>query len=129
MTQSNNSAPRVLYVEDDANLRYTLCKMLEFLGYQVNSAENGRDGVEKAKSWQPDVILMDIRMPVMDGIEAIGVLRSDPDTAGIPIFMLSAFTDAKTRQACEAADGFFTKPPNMQKIDVTIRKILNSKGG
>lgn len=125
MTPSTNSAPRVLYVEDDGSLRYTLCKMLEFFGYEVDSAENGREGVDKAKSWRPDVILLDIRMPVMDGIQALKALRADPQTAGIPVFMLSAYTDAKTRQACEAANGFFTKPPNVQKIDTTIRKVLN----
>lgn len=124
MTQNHPRNTRILYVEDDSNLRYTLCKMLEYFGYEVESAENGKLGVEKALNWHPDVILLDIRMPVMDGVEALNLLRSNPQTADTPVFMLSAYTDAKTRKACQDADGFFTKPPNVQKIDATVKRIL-----
>ncbi len=124
MTLDGTVLARVLYVEDDANLRYTLGKMLEYLDYKVECAVNGKAGVEKAESWNPDVILLDIRMPVMDGIEALQTIRNNPATAKIPIFMLSAFTDAKTRRACQQADGFFSKPPNYQRIDSAIKKVL-----
>lgn len=127
MTSSDPAPIRVLYVEDDENLQYTLSRMLQHFGYEIETASNGKEGVEKAEQWQPDVILMDIRMPVMDGIEAIKVLRANPKTAAIPIFMLSAYTDAKTRRACQDADAFFSKPPNIERIDAKIRKTLNKE--
>jgi CheY-like chemotaxis protein len=104
--------------------------MLEILGYDVACADNGQTGVEKAESWQPDIILMDIRMPVMTGIEATRVLRSRPATENIPVFILSAYTDAKTRNACNevGVNGFFTKPPDIRKIDAAIKRVLNITG-
>jgi CheY-like chemotaxis protein len=117
---------RVLYVEDDKTLQSFLVQMLEILGYEVAWADNGRQGVEKAESWRPDIILMDLRMPIMSGDQAIQVLRSKPSTAKIPIFVLSAFTDAKTRNLCKqvGADKFFTKPPDLRQIDADIKKQL-----
>ncbi|HRV92151.1 MAG TPA: response regulator [Anaerolineae bacterium] len=118
--------PRVLYVEDEKDLRDPISQMLEFLGYEVDCAVNGAEGVEKAESWQPDFILMDIRMPKIDGFEATRRLRSNPVTNKIPIFILSAYDDAKTRASCRevGADGFFSKPADIEKIDATIRRTL-----
>jgi CheY-like chemotaxis protein len=120
---------RVLYVEDDKTLQSFLVQMLELLGYEVAWADNGRQGVEKAESWQPDIILMDLRMPVMSGDQAIQVLRSQSSTAKIPIFVLSAFTDAKTRNLCKqvGADKFFTKPPDLRQIDADIKEQLSMR--
>jgi CheY-like chemotaxis protein len=126
MTRNTASPIRILYVEDDKTLQLSLAQMLEILGYEVVCADNGKQGVEKAESWQPDIILMDMRMPVMTGDQAIQVLRSKPDTAQIPIFVLSAFTDAKTRDLCRqvGATKFMTKPPDIRKIDADIKELL-----
>jgi CheY-like chemotaxis protein len=127
MTDEPAPTVRVLYVEDDQNLRYPISELLKLKGYEVETADNGKLGVEKAESWQPDFILMDLRMPVMDGFEAMRVLRSNPDTKEIPIYVLSAYTDVKTRtSATEAgADGFIAKPPDVDRIDAIIRKTLD----
>jgi CheY-like chemotaxis protein len=102
--------------------------MLEILGYEVVCANNGQLGVEKAETWLPDIILMDKRMPVMSGDQAIQVLRSKPTTEKIPNFVLSAFSDAKTRELCKqvGADKFFTKPPDIYKIDAEIKNLLRN---
>jgi CheY-like chemotaxis protein len=124
----NTSLPiRVLYVEDDKTLQLSLAQMLQILGYEVACADNGKQGVEKAESWLPDIILMDMRMPIMTGDQAIQILRSKPNTAKIPIFVLSAFTDAKTRDLCRqvGANKFITKPPDIYKIDADIKEHLN----
>ena len=123
---TGNATVRVLYVEDDQNLRYPISELLKLMGYEVETADNGKLGVEKAESWQPDFILMDLRMPVMDGWEAMRVLRSKPNTKETPIYVLSAYTDVKTRaSATEAgADGFIAKPPDVDRIDAIIRKTL-----
>jgi CheY-like chemotaxis protein len=129
MTSNLTDSIRVLYVEDDKTLQSSLSQMLEILGYEVACADNGKQGVEKAESWQPDIILMDMRMPVMSGDQAILVLRSRPATSQIPIFVLSAFTDAKTRDLCKqvGATKFFTKPPDVRKIDADIKELINHK--
>jgi two-component system, cell cycle response regulator DivK len=129
MTSNSANSIRVLYVEDDKTLQSSLSQMLQILGYEVTCADNGKQGVEKAENWLPDIILMDMRMPVMSGDQAIQVLRSKPTTANIPIFVLSAFTDAKTRELCKqvGADKFFTKPPDIRKIDVHIKELINQK--
>ncbi|MCG3210916.1 MAG: Regulatory protein AtoC [Anaerolineae bacterium] len=122
------SKPRVLYVEDEADLRQLLSTMFELMGYHVQCADNGQTGTEQAKIWQPDVILMDLRMPVMSGSEAIKIIRSDPHTAHIPIFVLSAYTDAKTREECRqvGATRFFTKPISVAQINEAILETLQS---
>jgi len=106
---ADNASTRVLYIEDDKNLQFSIAQMLRILGYEVTCADNGREGVEKAVSWKPDVILTDVRMPFMNGDEVIRVLRGKPDMAKTPIFVLSAYTDAKTRTSCKeaGADKFY----------------------
>ena len=127
MARSTTLPIRVLYVEDDKTLQLSLAQMLQILGYEVACADNGKQGVEKAESWLPDIILMDMRMPIMTGDQAIQLLRSKPNTAKIPIFVLSAFTDAKTRDLCRqvGANKFITKPPDIYKIDADIKDQLN----
>lgn len=117
---------RLLLVEDESAIREAYSELFRLRGYEVEGAEDGADGVAKAQSWQPDVILMDIRMPVMNGIEAIRVLRDQPHTADLLIFALTAHTDEKTCAAAEAAgaDGIFAKPPDLKLIDNTVREIL-----
>ena len=126
MTGPNTNSIRVLYVEDDKSLQLTISQMLKILGYVVVCADNGQAGLEKAASWQPDIILMDIRMPVMSGDEAVRLLRAKPDTAQIPVFIVSAYSDAKTRNLCKqvGATRFFTKPIDVRKVDVAIKEAL-----
>ena len=129
MTQEIKNPIRVLYIEDEKTLQDVISQMLKFLGYEVACANNGKHGVELAKSWKPDLILTDLRMPIMDGPEAIRTLRHDSDTMDIPIFVLSAYSDSKTRDTCRqaGADEFFTKPPDIEKIDVAIKKTVTKK--
>lgn len=129
MSKITDQAARILYVEDEKDVREVVSEFLAILGYEVLCAENGKLGVERAENWQPDFILMDVRMPVMSGIEAIRILRSKPNTAKIPIFTLTAHTDAKTLATCEeaGADGSFAKPPNFAQIDSTIKDTLEQR--
>jgi CheY-like chemotaxis protein len=123
----NTSIIRLLYIEDDQNLQLSISQMLKHLGYEVACANNGQEGVEKAESWKPDIILTDVRMPFMNGDEVTRVLRGKPDTAKTPIFVLSAYTDAKTRNLCyeAGADKFYAKPPDIFQIDADIKLTLN----
>lgn len=117
---------RVVYVEDDKDISFPISQILTMLGYEVICANNGRQGVEAAERWNPDIILMDLRMPVMDGPTAIRSLRNNPATSAIPIFVLSAYSDAKTRDLCKqiGADKFMSKPIDVDKVDAAIKEFL-----
>jgi sigma-B regulation protein RsbU (phosphoserine phosphatase) len=126
---TGNTSTRVLYIEDDKSLQVSISQILKVLGYEVTCADNGKEGIEKAESWEPDVILTDVRMPLMNGDEVIRTLRRKPDFAKIPIFVLSAYTDAKMRRLCKeaGADKFYAKPPDVRKIAADIQEALDSK--
>lgn len=125
--ETDRNRVRVLYVEDDHDIRGPISEILAILGYQVMCADNGKQGVEAAESWKPDIILMDLHMPVMDGLEAIRILRSEPATSAIPIFVLTAYGDAKNRKLCKEAgiEKFFVKPIDVKAVDTAIKEILN----
>jgi len=96
-------------------------------GYEIDVACNGEEGVEKAREWHPDVVLMDIRMPGrIDGVAAIRELRNDPDTADIPIIVISAWGSAKHKeQALEAGtNAYFTKPVPIDNLIEAINRYL-----
>lgn len=118
----------ILYVEDHLAQRDIMVQLLELSGYEVESADDGVDGVELAHSWNPDIILMDLRMPRMDGFEAIEVLRSDPTTAEIPIIAISAWASAKHKErAIDAgADEHFTKPVDLSQLLQTVNRYLSA---
>ena len=118
---------KILYIEDHPAQRDIMAQMLELSGYEVAVASDGVEGVDKARSWSPDLILMDLRMPRMDGFEAIRELRKNPHTVGIPIIAISAWASAKHKErAMDAgADEHFTKPVDLSRLLETIEGFLN----
>jgi CheY-like chemotaxis protein len=118
---------KVLYVEDHEAQRDIMVQMLELYGYEVDVACSGEDGLERARQWRPDVVLMDLRMPGrIDGLAAIRRLRSEPETAGIPIIVVSAWGSAKSRERAmrAGADAHFTKPVVMGELIAAINRRL-----
>jgi CheY-like chemotaxis protein len=85
--------PLILVVDDEASFREIFSMKLKAAGYRVETAENGMQGVEKAKSLTPNLVLMDINMPVMDGATAVLKLRDDPATKGIKVAFLTNLGD------------------------------------
>ena len=121
---------KVLYVEDNDDNVYMLKMRLELLGdFEVVTAENGERGCEMAVTERPDIILMDLQMPVMDGWEAARQLKSMPETSDIPIVGLSAHALAGERDKALAAgcDEFDTKPIEFERLVATIRRICEMK--
>jgi CheY-like chemotaxis protein len=118
---------RILYVEDNDDNVYMLKMRLELLdGFEVLVAEDGEVGCAKAIAEKPDVILMDLDLPVVDGWEAARRLKSDPSTRDIPIIALTAHAMSGSREKALAAgcDDFDTKPVDfdrlMSKIDLVL---------
>lgn len=123
------SKGRILVVEDNMD-NYELVRfILERAGYDVFLAVNGRDGVDAARLQQPDLILMDLGMPEMDGWSAAEKIKSDPATRLIPLYALSAYTlPSDRKRALDAGcDGYLTKPIHMQSFLDAINKVFQAK--
>jgi CheY-like chemotaxis protein len=118
---------RLLYVEDNDDNVYMLKMRLELLdGFEVLVANDGEQGCAVALTERPDLILMDLEMPGVDGWEATRRLKADPQTRDIPVIALSAHALAGTREKALAAgcDDFDTKPINFDRLVVTIERLL-----
>jgi CheY-like chemotaxis protein len=119
---------KILYVEDNEDNVYMLTQRLTRRGYEVIVAENGEQGIEMATAEQPNIILLDLSLPVLDGWEASRRLKRSPETKSIPIIALSAHVLEGEREKALAAgcDDFDTKPVNfgrlITKIDALIGK-------
>jgi len=121
---------KVLYVEDNDDNVFMLKMRLELLGdFEVLTAEDGERGCAMAVSEHPDIILMDLEMPVMDGWEATRRLKSNPQTRDIPIIALSAHALAGERKKALAAgcNEYDTKPIDFDRLVSTVRGILASR--
>lgn len=120
---------KVLYIEDHPAQRDILAQMLELNGFEVSVASDGVEGVEKTRAWLPDLILMDLRMPRMDGFEAIKIIRSEEETAHIPIIAISAWASAKHKERALAAGAneHFTKPVDLNRLLTTIGRYLKDE--
>jgi two-component system, cell cycle response regulator DivK len=103
---------RILVVEDQEDLRGILRDLLGGSGYGVVEAVNGQDGVEKARSERPDLILMDIQLPILDGYEATRQIKADPNLVATPIIAVSSFAmkGDEARARASGCDGYVTKP-------------------
>jgi CheY-like chemotaxis protein len=121
--------PTILIVEDNELNRDMLSRRLERRGYDTLVAIDGEQGLEVARRIQPNLILMDMSLPVLDGWEATKRLKSAPETAAIPIVALTAHAMSGDRErALEAGcDEYDTKPVEFPRLVLKIEALLNSK--
>lgn len=121
---------RILYVEDNEDNIYVIKNRLGRAGYTVLIATDGEQGVNMAAAERPDLILMDLRLPVLDGWEATRRIKAQPDTRGIPIIALTAHAMTGDREkALEAGcDDFDTKPVELPRLLEKVRALLPKKG-
>jgi CheY-like chemotaxis protein len=118
---------KVLYIEDNDDNVYMLKLRLELLDeFEVLTAEDGEKGCEMAAAERPDIVLMDLEMPGIDGWEATRRLKSNPDTRDIPVIALSAHALAGSREKALAAgcDEYDTKPIEFDRLVATMRRVL-----
>lgn len=117
---------RILYVEDTEVIRDTISSLLEANGYKVALAKNGQEGLEMVAQWKPHVVLMDLRMPGMDGYQAVEALKTNLETKHIPVIVISAWSgkSERTRAKLAGANEFFAKPPDLGKLINTIEKLI-----
>ena len=124
MDDPASTAQTLLLVEDNEDNRIIYCTVLRHLGYIVLEAQDGVQAVELARSAQPDLILMDISIPRMDGWEATRVLRGDPRTSAIPIIALTAhaLADDRARASQVGFTSYLAKPIEPRVVVAEIRR-------
>lgn len=113
---------RILLVEDNIDNRDMLTRRLKKRGYVVTFAEDGAEAVERTRAERPDLVLMDLSLPVMDGWEATRRIKADPALASIPIITLTAHAMAGDREKAIAAgaDDYDTKPVDIDRLGEKI---------
>ncbi|MBI4522427.1 MAG: response regulator [Deltaproteobacteria bacterium] len=118
---------RILIVEDNPDVIEMIRMMLEGLGYAVNMARNGREGVEMASQERPDLIVMDILMPIMDGFEAISRIKKNPRTRTIPILAATALPGDRERSLANGCDGYVNKPFTRGQLKAAIDALFSKQ--
>jgi two-component system cell cycle response regulator DivK len=124
--QGRGMAKRILIAEDDPDNRFIVVKVLTLAGYETLEAADGRSALALARRERPDLIMMDLSMPGMDGWEASRRLKADPRTADIPIIALTAFAlrgdEERARDA--GCDGYLSKPCRSGTIRDAVARFL-----
>lgn len=109
---------RVVYIEDDENNAYMLARRLRRIGFDVSTASDGAVGLELVRALRPDLVLMDLGLPSLDGWEVTRRIKADSDLAGIPVIAVSSHAMQGHREAALAAgcDDYDTKPIDFQRL-------------
>lgn len=120
--------PKILLVEDNEMNRDMLSRRLNRNGFEVIVAVNGQEGVDLASSAKPDLILMDMSLPVLDGWEATRLVKANPETARVPVIALTAHAMAQDKEKALAAgcDEFDTKPVELPRLLEKINSLLRA---
>jgi CheY-like chemotaxis protein len=123
-------AETILIVEDSALNRKLVTTILQFYGYNLLIAMDGEDAIEIATREQPDLILMDMQLPKISGYDATQTLKSQPETADIPIVALTAHAmeDERERAMTARCDGYITKPIDTRAFPGLVRQYLDLRG-
>ena len=118
----------VLVVEDDSELRDMVCLMLKYKGFEVKGAEDGIDGLDVLSSWHPDLIVLDVMMPRMDGLTMCRQVRQVPETADLPIIMISGRTQGQVVKEglAAGANKYMLKPMSLDALMQNIQELLPS---
>ena len=129
--KNSTHKPRVLLVDDYPDAREMYGEYLEYSGFEIMQASNGVEALQRAIDGAPDLILMDLSLPVMDGWEATRRLKADARTASIPVVALTGHALAGIVEGARDAgcDGLITKPCLPEDLVIEIRKVLNTPRG
>jgi len=117
-------AEKILVVEDEQDLRELVGKYFGDMGYQVVVTSDGADALDLAKEEKPQIILLDLRMPELDGLEICKALKGDEATKSIPIIIVTAYNNQLNEALAAGADDFVAKPVHLLELSVRVKSIL-----
>ena len=122
---------KILAVDDERHIVRLVEVNLQRAGYEVVTAYDGREALEKVKAENPDLVVLDVMMPYMDGFEVLKTLKADPSTAEIPVIMLTAKAqDADVFRGWQSGvDCYLTKPFNPMELLTFVKRIFDSQSG
>lgn len=118
---------KILIVEDNENNRRLIRDVLVYYGYETIEASNGEEGIKMAKEHQPDLIFMDIQMPVMNGYDTTKILKNDPDTKSIKVVAITSFAMMGDREKIleAGADDYIAKPIDTRALPKRVARLLS----
>ncbi len=125
-----NNRPKILLADDEQDIALVARMRLEVSGYEVATAADGAEAIERFESFQPDLVLLDLRMPKLDGYQVCRMLKSNPATRSVPVIIFSASSSqalALERKCLElGADDFVRKPYSSEELLAKVRRYLNA---
>lgn len=126
--QIGRSAKKILIIDDEEDLRKSVADALESLGYQVVLAADGREGIDDAVEYGPDLILVDYRMPDVDGVEFLRNLRSHAQVMHTPVMIVTVDPQLELRKSATdlGIQGFLVKPFSMGELVESVRSLLQA---
>jgi DNA-binding response OmpR family regulator len=129
-SKKKTTQAKILLVDDEPDLVGTVQYRLKFFHFDVVTAADGKEGLEKAASEKPDLILLDTNMPVMNGHEMLEHLRSSPELKDIPVIMLTALAEPQdiAKASSYSIEDYVTKPFDFNELMEKIKNVLESKG-
>lgn len=124
----SDKKPVIMVADDEEDIKVVLKMFLEAIGYEVVNAFDGLDAMEQMKANRPDLVLMDIMMPVIDGIEVVRQMKTDKNLREIPVIMLTAAAQSDMLQKALAvgAVDYISKPFEPEVVQIAIKKALSS---
>ena len=120
---------RILVVDDDPRLLHVVAMYLSIEGYDVDTASNGEEGLRRVEAQRPDLVILDVMMPGIDGLEACRRIKSDPETRHIPVVLFTALsrTDDVESGRAAGANRFINKPFSLIGLGAVIRSFLSEE--
>lgn len=118
----------ILIVDDESGIVDVLGAVLTDAGYHVDGAGNGREALAKIAESHPDLVLLDLEMPVLDGPETLRALRADEARSRLPVLMMSGLTESIVKRRCRGYQAFLRKPFTLDELLATVAKLLKASG-
>jgi len=115
----------ILIVDDEPGIVDVLIAVLEDAGHRASGATNGQEGLSRLKASLPDLMLLDVEMPVLDGEETLRALKADPRLAAVPVLMMSGIPESMVKRRCRGYDAFLRKPFSLAELLETVDTLTN----